>query len=270
MKILLAVIIDLYDFAKELLGLTPLKRGQKYLPPGPESIAVTNIRRDEDTTKDTLNFNGNAGYVSVERAKVFLRPVWVADSVITTLAIGKKVELHGYQGRFARIQLTDLEGWILKDEVTTDRQQVWPKLTNKRVYEATDPVTVSVRALLDDEFFMSELFLPLQAVEYIAYRLKERNIVLSWPRIRPRVVGSWHSILKGQTDILIGLEAKTNAVMEGYMDEARPFLAYVEAVKIDGELTISSVGRLVEGQFLRETLSKEEVIKLRPVYIQPI
>lgn len=278
MKILLAVISDLYLFAKGLLKPKSKELSQKSLPPASVTTPVTtkiNIAtsvKPNDAIKapDILNDNGNAGYICVGLAKVFVRPVWVVDTVIATLSLGKKIQIQNYQGRFVNIIAGDFEGWVLKDEVTTEKQQVWPELINSEIYEASSPVTVSIRGLINDEFFTTELYLPLQATEYVTYRLLERNLNLPWPKIRPREVGLWHEILKGQLGIVSSLEARTGSIMEGVMEDDKPFLAYVEAVAVDGTLEITSVGRLREGQYRRETLSKAQVFALRPVYIQRI
>ena len=274
MKIFLAVIMDLYLFAKGFFVSKQKQSFQKYLPPGTTNIKIDHLKsqnqNDSLKTTDVIGENGNAGYITVTSAQVFLRPVWAIDTVIATLNLGKKVQLMDYEGRFARVLTEEINGWVLKDMVTTQKQSVWPELISGQMYEAINPATISIRALLEDEFFTSELYVPLQATEYITYRLKEKNITLPWPKTRPRVVGLWYEILKGCRGVVSSLEPKTGSIMEGTLQDSDSFLAYVEAVRVDGSLDITSVGRMLEGQYLRETLSKDQVFSLRPVFIQKI
>lgn len=274
MKILWAVILDLYNFARELVRFSPRKVEQKYLPPGISSQEINDTKKEEESdfvkVADILNYAGNIGYVSVTSAKVFQRPVWAIDTVIGSVPLGSKVQIHSYQGRFVRIATPSCEGWALKDEITTDKGSIWPEFVDKQVYEANDKVTTCLRALINDDFFTTELYLPLQPTEYITYRLLKNNLVLPWPQTKPREVGLWHEILKGQPGIIAGLEAKTSSIMEGFTKDDKPFLAFVEAVRVDGFLEITSIGKINEGQYRKETLSKEEAFTLRPVYIQRI
>lgn len=277
MKVLLSVIGDLFSFAKEVLVLSWFKphRPYKSLPP---SIVVNDVTTSASTSfvktveANEMSFVGHEtlseGFIAVPEAKMFLRPVWAVDTVIKKLPLGTVVSPLRFEGRFIEVMQGELRGWILKDEVAKLRSEVWPTLENKHTYLANDEETKKIRTLINDEFFTSELFLPLQASEYITYQFLEQKRQLPWGNERPRLAGLWHELLRGKRGVVIGIEPKTGSIMESYPVDEEPQLAYVTAVLVDNSIIISAVGRYHEGEYLAETLTAEEVLALRPVFIQ--
>lgn len=213
----------------------------------------------EDTAK---------AYVVAKEANVMLRPVWAFDSVISKARFGDSVIVFDYSGRFARVKYKETTGWILKDEITSDYKNVVPDFVPSKIYLANDVETKKLRSTINDEFFTADLYLPLLGVEYVAYKLFSLNRTINWSEERPRLAGNWQNILKGRLGIHIGIQPKTGSVMEYVDSEGEGRLGYVEAVKPDDSILLSSVGRLTEGQFLHEEISKDVWLDLRPVWIQ--
>jgi hypothetical protein len=208
------------------------------------------------------------GFIVNKAAKVFSRPVWAFDTVVSELTYGTKVGITGYQGRFVQVTTPQSEGWVLKDEVTVAKEEVWPELIHKTVYLAADTKTELIRAAIGDEFFAAELYLPLRTEEFVTYRLKQQGRKIVWGSDRPRLAGLWHELLKGRSGIFMSLEPKTASVMEAYGENGEAFLAYVLAVQPDNTIQIESVGEKNEGEYQNETVPKSVWHVWRPVFIQ--
>ncbi len=277
MQTLIIVLEDLWDFIlrdffvfkgekpqTKVLALPPLSSvpssGNPVVkakqPPTPASYAPAVVTNE-----------GTEAFVTVEKAQVFNRPVFTYDGVIKKLSYAAKVSVLGYEGRFARIFLGDATGWILKDEISSHAEDVLPKLHQAEIYSANHPDTQKLRKLIEDEFFAAELFLPLQAVEFVTYKLFQAKHKIVWPGVRPRMAGSWQNILKGQLGIQIGVLPKTGAIIEFTKADGVGFVGYTKAVHIDETIIIEGVGRLIEGEYREELMSKVEWQEWRPVWI---
>ena len=271
-----AVLVDLYAFIHEtLIGKSATKIDQpregtlakvSLLSPGAALTALP-ARKVGEPTPTAFGLT-TTGYIVEKTAKVFSRPVWAFDTVVDELLYGTKVGIVGYQGRFVQVTTAHCEGWVLKDDVTVAAEEVWPELSPETVYLATDRITQLVRAAIADNFFASELYLPLRTEEFVTYRLKQQGRKIAWGSDRPRLAGLWHELLKGRSGIFMSLEPKTGSVMEAYGENGEAFLAYVLAVQPDNTILMESVGEKSEGEYKKETVSKNVWQAWRPVFIQ--
>ncbi len=266
-----AVVVDLYSFVRETLfgqGNSPTStKAATALIVDTTPVAKSTATQAHVYAEPHTFGLVSAGYVTRDDAVVLSRPVWAFDTVIATVVYGTSVEVIGYQGRFVQVKIQQEEGWLLKDDVTTDKSQVWPVLTSSATYLATSRETQLIRSVIRDEFFATELYLPLRTEEFVTYRLREHSRRIMWGNERPRIAGRWHELLKGRSGIFIGLEPKTGSVMEAYTAEGEPFLAYVVAVEPDATLTLESVGKDSDGVYLRESVPKSLWHEWRPVFI---
>ena len=274
-----AVLIDLYAFVKNSFFGTkrePPSRETLLLPQRPHPDLLTEatgvLVPKLGTTKTPASdwpFGYLApGYVVVPRALVFDRPVWAFDTVVATLSYATEVSLEGYQGRFARVSGSFGTGWVLKDDVTAERTDIWPHLVSGQTYLATDTETKLIRTVIGDQFFAAELFLPLRTEEYATYCLQNYGRSLPWGSERPRLAGEWHGLLKGKRGVFMGILPKTGSIMEAYPEGGEPFLAYVKAVLPDTTITIAAVGKDTEGTYTEEITASSLWQTWRPVFIQ--
>ena len=190
------------------------------------------------------------------------------DGVVEIVPYGTAVTVVGYRGRYASVLRAGHTGWILKDDLQSDKFSVWPQFTFKQEYLATDPDTIKVRAIIGDQFSAGTLALPLQAGEYITIRLMADHRSILWPSTRPRLPGDWQTILRGVSGIHNSISPKTDAVMEWQTEYGEGRLAYVEAVSPDNTISLSLVGLHDAGQYLTQTLTEAEWRELRPVFIE--
>jgi hypothetical protein len=187
--------------------------------------------------------------------------------VIGKLAYSSPIHVLGYEGRFARMTLNDKTGWVLKDEITSNKEDIFPELQLAEIYSVNHPDTKKIRKLIVDEFFAEELFLPLQAVEFVSYRLKQAKHEINWPPIRPREPGNWQNILKGRLGIQIGISPKAGSVIEFTKADGSGFLGYTKSVYVDETIIIESVGKVIEGEYRQDLLTKTEWQEWRPIWI---
>jgi hypothetical protein len=216
---------------------------------------------------ENISGYGEKAYVITETTNVFGRPVWMYDGVLFKLAYSASLSVLGYEGRFARVESLDKFGFVLKDEITTNKNDIFPDFQNGEIYSSNHPDTKKLRKLIQDEFFASEMFLPLLAVEFITYRLKQEGRVISWSDTRPRLAGTWQNLLKGRLGIQIGVLPRAGAIIEFNKPDGNGFLGYTKSVHVDESIVIEGVGRLIEGEYREEAFSKEEWHEWRPVFI---
>jgi hypothetical protein len=207
------------------------------------------------------------GFVCVSTAEVFQRAVASYDGVITKLKYGDRVVINNYEGRFAHINFKDNLGWILKDSLLTNQSQIYPDLISGNSYDAKNSETIKLRKYIQDEFSARDLFLPLQPEEVVEFFLREKNICVNWPKIRPRQAGMWQQLLRGVLGISIGISPKSGAVMEYWKEDGSGFVGYTKSVLIDDSIVVAGVGRKKEGEYLEETIPKIIWQEYRPVWI---
>lgn len=208
------------------------------------------------------------GYIVVQRTGVMAKPLWAFDTQLEEYSYGEKVSVLGYEGRFVHILYQSESAWVLKDAITMNRADIYPTFVPNNIYLAADSETKKLRQVIKDEFFTAELYLPLQSVEFVHYKLKEQNINIPWGAVRPRLPGQWHDLLKGHLGIKIGIFPKTGSVLEGKLPNGMGFVGYVTAVYPGDEICLQSVGKEVEGKYMEEKVSKEEWQALQAVFIQ--
>ncbi|KKT77628.1 MAG: hypothetical protein UW75_C0058G0002 [Parcubacteria group bacterium GW2011_GWF2_44_8] len=272
MNTFLEVIKDLWQFALEQLSFSDstevastTRQTVNELKPAP----VVQIARPDTEKRIALPLHtaGTGVYVSVPEASVFYRPVLTYDGVVRRLPYATGLTVLGFEGRFARVVVGDTTGFVLKDDITEQKKDIFPEFLSEEIYSNNHPDTKKVRTYLKDEFFAEPLYLPLQAVEFVLYRLRFEGRDISWPSERPRLAGRWQTILKGRTGIQIGVMPKASAVMEFLKPDGTGFVGYTKAVHVDDSIVLQGVGRLIEGEYREEIVSKEVWHEWRPVWI---
>jgi hypothetical protein len=238
----------------------PLPPALPLVPSTPRLPAIT-------TTSQELSA---AAYICVKKARVMQAPVWRIDTVLRELTYGTTVRILEYEGRFVRVFFDEFVGWVLKDEVTETATDVFPVLVSGVTYLAADSETKKLRMYISDEFFTQELYAPLQASEYVHYRLLQKNQTLPWPQVRPRVVGQWHVLLRGVPRMYTTILPKTGSIIEYTTESGAGFVGIVEAVTPEETITISGVGMSEEGVYSQTELTKPQWQEFRPVFMQII
>lgn len=290
MDLLLAVIDDLYTFARDtLLSLFSYvrarRRSQKFeLPAGGSSdtqALITTETPDEEepieefpptfrstaeviespSAKNTVMYSGS------ERTPLFRNPTMEFDGVRMYIPYGAMVMVLQSQGRWSRVAYKSLQGWVLRDDLQDRSAHVYPDFTIGEPNRAEDPNTLRVRACIADEFGAGRAELSLQSSEYVLYRLARKGITISWPRIRPRIEGVWHEILRGKKGIQIGVHPCGGCIMESTREDGVGHIAYVEAVFPDDTISISEADFPSDGIYNERILTKEEWRELKPVFI---
>ena len=207
-------------------------------------------------------------YVTVEQAVCVVHPYRDFDTVLAKFPYGTAVTVTGYQGNYAKVFWSHHEGWIHKDNLTPHKVEVWPYFIVDKTYKADDESVKKLRLLITDTFSAGELGLPLQAGEWVVYRLREQNRLIPWPVTHGRLPGDWQSLLKGVPGIHIGIIPKADSIMEWRGDDGIGRVAYVEKVEVDLTLTVSIAGYEVPGCYEEKVFTEVEWRELRPVFIE--
>jgi hypothetical protein len=171
------------------------------------------------------------------------------------------------KGRFSKVSENGVIGWVLRDDLADRAAHVYPEFIVGEANHAGDPNSERLRAVIEDAFHGGEAEVPLQAGEYVLYRLIRKGQKINWPPTRPRTPGRWHQILKGTPGIHISILPKGGSIMEHTLGNDVGHVAYVEAVFPDERITVSEVNYPSDGVYSERTLSKEEWQVLNPVFI---
>lgn len=206
-------------------------------------------------------------FVSVESAYCLALPASTFDGLLFRLPYGVMVGVRRLQDGYAEVVYGGRVGWIAVTELCDDETQVFPQLQTNHYYGAQQREVVALRKCIQDVCLGGVAQLPLQSLEYMVYAISRHRPDFRWPDDRPRTPGMLHTILRGRSDIKMSIEPRTAAVMEVGSGEGSGFFGVVEAVQPDQSIALASVGRLAEGQFLRETFSRNEWKEWRPTFI---
>jgi len=229
------------------------------------------LLQEEHKTSDTILLPASRGsvmYVGSVGVALYKNPAIEYDAQITTLPFGGMVMVGDSKGRFCQVNWKDASGWVLRDDVVDRASSIYPKFVKGVENSVDDANTSYVRTLIKDEFGLARSEFPLQAGEYVLYRLWRRSLRIEWPSARPRVPGIWHSILKGKKGVYMSMIPKVGAIMEYMLNDEVGQLAYVEAVFPDETISISEVNNPDSGIYSERELLKEEWKELRPVFIE--
>ncbi len=246
----------------DMIGLPPPSTSDSEVEqPG---LGLTN-----HTTDDTSYTQpGTIYFVSREQGALLFRDSGVHyDSVLLRLRFGQSMSLKRFAGQYAEVLVVGVTGFVRKEDITPHVATVWPAFVTNTVYDYDDRVTQLVRTHLEDEFLAGELLLPLQPGEYITVRLLRDQLVIPWPKVRPRISGTWHTLLRGVTGVHSGVVPVSDSVMEWTGDDGEGRLAYVDAVLPDDTLKISAVGLVVAGEYTESVVPSVVWREWRPVFI---
>jgi hypothetical protein len=199
---------------------------------------------------------------------LYVRPVREYDGVLTKLPYGATVSAGATTQQWVDVQHKETVGYIHRDALYESVLQTRPYFVVKEFAGPSSTNTQRLRSIIEDEFAAVALELPLQAEEYVYYRLLTVGVVPPRVETRPRMAGSWQRIYRGLSGVRIGVRPKTNAVMEYADAQGVGHLAYVEAVFPDESITVSEIGSPEPGYFNERTLDKTAWQELQAIFIQ--
>ena len=252
-----AVVQDLWDFV--------LGRPSHTLPaaqPTPHTPAATTPANQADDVMTT----GQQVYVAVPSARCY-RDFSGTTELVAAFSYGQVLTVEDARGDYLRVRTPQKQGWVSGEEVVDDPNTVFPQFASGQFYSSADGATRQLRLFLKDQFLADQHKLPVQAAEYVLYRLARQGLSLPVPTGREYLSQSWQTLLRGSAGVHIGIEPKTNAVLEVARQRAASMLAYVEAVHPDESLTLCSFGREKAGVYQVDTVAKAEWKEWRPVFI---
>lgn len=270
MKILIAVFKDLWNFSFGRLFKKSKEQDNDPYITLPTSVVELNHNFPSKIENSNIQnvLVGEVGYVMVEKARLWQKPFLAFDSVIKTIVYGNKITIMDYEGRFAKVDVDNQIGYLLKDEITCRPRDIFPVFIKEFVYLADNLETIKLRKFIADNFSATDMYLPMQAEEFVLYQLLISGRKLPWGNERPRLAGDWHNLLKGKLGLKIGIEARAGSVMEYTRPDGSGSLCLVKTVSTDEKIVVQSIGRRLEGEYQEEVLTKYEWQKLSPIFIQ--
>jgi hypothetical protein len=279
MRIVLAVIDDLFQFARTMLfGIDNRPALKEAVTLELDLLQPSLLSSYKEKPKDdpslpiieepsTFSTPGSLYFIGIENAHLHTDPVVAFDVVLGSLSYGDQVRVLKLGGRWAYIKAGEKEGWIFKDALREQARDVFPSFEEGVLYDAANDETKKLRMCIHDMFWGGKVSLPLTDAEYVVYRLLRKQHSFPWTKERPRTPGTWQKKLRGQPGVHIGIAPRTDSVME-YIVEDIGYVAYIEAVFPDDSIKLSAVGLLEEGIWSETTLPKEQWKELRPVFIE--
>lgn len=203
-------------------------------------------------------------YAGTSAAPLRKSPEVGVDNIILRIPYGSMLVALETERGWVRSFFHGVEGWVALVDLVDRAAFVYPKFTigEKNLYD--DPNTERVRAVIADEFSYGEGNLPLQAEEYVLYRLYRRGVRPTWGSERPRVPGKWGAMLLAEGNTVAAEEPKQHMIMEWDISPLTSHIAYVEATFPDGSIQISEANWPQDGIYNERMLVKDEWQKLSP------
>lgn len=285
MPLLIAVTEDLGRFAYEALRGFFVRthaphREVRAMLMAPAPLIALPVSTELPSSRDAVEYaapsitllKNTVMYTASYAAPLKHAPSHKDDATIAVLPYGSMVMVIKVEDAWAYVISGAHAGWIYAADLEDRAAHVYPSFHIGEPNRDDDPSTIRLRALIQDEFGAGELGLPLQAEEYVLYRLYRRNVRPSWPQIRPRSPGLWAQILKEIDGVILSERPKGGAIMEfsisGTPDrESLGHVAYVDAVFPDDSIQITEANWPEAGVYNERVLVKEEWEALRPTFL---
>lgn len=279
MPLMIAVIEDLFTFAvKALFGTKNASSGVIFMAPRKERMAIESPKSVSEKPLPPAHLEGvfepvlttpqknTVVYCAAGGAPLRSSGKTGVDNVIEHVPYGSMlVALHTNDG-WVRVFHKGTEGYMELTDLADRAAYVYPKFTIGEENNAHDPNTERLRAMIEDEFSYGEGEFPLQAEEYVAYKLRRHGFVLAWSHVRPRTPGTWSTITEHMSDTEVSNEPRPRSVME-WKDGERGHVAFVEAVFPDKTVQLSEANWPEDGIYNERVVVKEEWQKLNPSFI---
>lgn len=304
MNLVTAVVSDLYEFALETYFGKPASGGAASTKSIPDRALQLNQSREIVESKTREDFEAElqskyaGGQVHTEHSESVIpmpgavteserpaprkntimyvssmyttlrsEPSLLRDTNLGTLGYGTMVMVLEAKNGWAKVLRGEDGGWVETSDLADRAAYILPQFVKGEANGEDDPNTLRLRAILNDEFSCGAAGLPLQAHEYVLYKLQRKGIEVAWPKIRPRTPGRWADILSHAPGVTLNVEPKGGAVMEFFTEDSIGRLVFVEAVFPDGALQTSEVNWPDEGIYNERVMKKEEWEALNPVFI---
>lgn len=206
-------------------------------------------------------------YVATMGAPLRANPHTGVDNVIRNIPYGSMLVALQTEDRWVRVFHMGTEGYVSLDDVVDKAAYVYPKFVIGESNTSIDPNTERVRAMIEDTFSCGESDLPLQAEEYVLYKIVRTGAHVDWGDVRPRVAGTWSDILKDRPQTTVSTEPKIRSVMEFRLENGQGHLAFVESVFDDGSVQLSEANWPENGIYNERVIVSEEWKKLNPTFI---
>lgn len=247
-----------------------VREGEPFVPKAEVPTAVaTPTPRDVSVVLSESRGKSTVMYTAVHEAPLYREPTVAFDSQIARIPYGALVLAVELQGRFCKVIWNTCEGWVRKEHLADRARAVYPEFIQGAENPAESLNAVRVRACIGDVFGLAHSEFPLQAGEYVLYRLFRRGFSIPWPQAdAPRVPGSWHSILRGVAGVHIRVTPKVGTILEYTGEHDIGHLAYVEAVFPDETIVISEANYPHSGIYSERTLNAQAWRALKPLYIE--
>jgi hypothetical protein len=287
MGILYAVLLDLTQFAYEAL-LGPIE--QKHTPVLPPGVWHMNA----PTSHIALSAPGTASvphtlhqkaldavfaippitpqrntiiYTATTETPLRTSPHVGVDNLIRRIPYGAMLVALETEGHWTRVFHRGTEGWVSLDDIVDKAAYVYPTFVIGESNMASDPNTERIRAMIGDEFSCGEGDLPLQAEEYVLYKLVRAGAAVVWKDVRPRIAGTWASTIDVSKHATISTTPSPRSVIEWRALDGRGHVAFVETVSSDESIYLSEANWPERGIYNERTLVQEEWQQLTPVFI---
>ena len=315
MRILLAVVEDLYTFAVSMIfpSRGDYTQAQRQLSsPAPRTISPFRTVVDMDVYHGAGDSNDGAflseeeydffaeeevptdvsdvydGVLSVEsplpqkhtivycaHAQVPLRttPDSATDTAIGMVSYGDMLMVLGTDAGYTYVAVGNKRGYVPTSTVAQEAASVYPTFVIGVENGPNASNTVRLRLVIRDEFSTRLAQLPLQAHEYVYYKLLRRGASFVWPDVRPRTPGTWTRILSLLEGVTASAIPTAGAVMEYVFSEGdadehkKAHLAYVEKVFPDQSIQISEADFPDRGIYNERILTESQWRECAPSFI---
>lgn len=162
-----------------------------------------------------------------------------------------------------QVATTPLHRAPIRQQVAAAQSKV-PVLSAGVVYDALHPATIAIRSQLGtyDQHIVKDG--PLTSGEWLIAHLLQQRASLPVFALYMTPIGNWHTTLKGQSGVSVGITPRTQALMEWSESGTVQKAGLVKAVSPSEAITLGQLSD--SGLYTESTYDRATWLELRPIF----
>lgn len=273
MKVILAVISDLYDFAvsaflpKNKSAIeSPIESFEAHLINAASRLPAST--QSKQATSDPRILLETPGLVwAVTEASMYMNPSYEVDMKICVVPFGAELHAEDTASGWVKVQYNKYVGWVSMRTLTSTKEDIEPSFESGDSVRSDTSNTRLVRYSIKDEFGAASISTHLLDIEYVYFRLTRGGRAPNWPTDRPRLAGTWQHLLRGKRGVHMNVRPMTDSVIEFENPQGVKNSAYVTSVAPDQRIKIEGIYGEDKTIFQSEEFQQETWREWRPVFI---
>ena len=106
----------------------------------------------------------------------------------------------------------------------------------------------------------------LNLIEWLLYKIQLQNSSIALQALKMTPLGLWHQTVKGLSDVRVGIEPSTGALMEWFDESRQSQVGIIERVTPDNTITLRSISGVPSGTYTEHSFTAQTWKEFGPVF----